>query len=63
MAISDVLLEAIEKIETFLNASGLEGESGGLMRDEIVTLVNRMKEVQRKLDSDPTVIDEGEDDD
>jgi hypothetical protein len=58
MGISQVLFEAIQQIEAELNTPGQFGE---LLRLEIAALVKRMKEVQQKLDSELTEIDNKED--
>ena len=58
MGISQLLFDAIQRIEAELNAPGEFGEP---LRQEIAALVKRMKEVQRKLDAELTEIDTSED--
>jgi prefoldin subunit 5 len=54
MGISQTLFDAIQSIEAELNTPG---EFGEVLRQEIASLVQRMKEVQRKLDAELTEID------
>lgn len=54
MSISQVLFDAIEAIDAELQKPP---EYGELLRQEIVGLVKRMKEVQQMLDSELTEID------
>jgi hypothetical protein len=58
MSISQVLFDAINAIEAELQKPG---EYGQLLGSEIATLVNRMKEVQQKLDTELTEIDGNDD--
>jgi hypothetical protein len=54
MSISQTLFDAIHSIEAELQKPG---EYGELLVQEIAALVKRMKDVQRKLDSELTEID------
>ena len=58
MSISQTLFDAIQKLEAEL---GQPDEYGPLLAQEIASLVNRMKEVQRKLDEELTEIDKAGD--
>jgi hypothetical protein len=57
MSVSQVLFDAIEAIDAELQKPC---EYGELLRQEIVGLVKRMKEVQQKLDSELTDIEGNE---
>ena len=57
MSVSQVLFDAIEAIEAELQKPT---EYGELLRQEIAVLVKRMREVQQKLDSELTEIDQNE---
>ena len=56
IATSQILYEAIPKIEADLALPAMAGSS---LRKEITALVVHMKEVQRKLDAEQTEIDDG----
>ena len=56
IATSQILYEAIPKIEADLALPEMAGSS---LRKEITALVAHMKEVQRKLDAELTEIDDG----
>jgi hypothetical protein len=58
MSVSQVLFDAIQALEAELQAPGQYGE---LLQQEIAGLVKRMKEVQQKLDSELTEIDNNND--
>jgi len=58
MSISQVLFDAIQTIEAELQKPGEYGEA---LQEEIRTLVNRMKDVQRQLDCELTEMDTGDD--
>jgi|SoiMethySBSTD1v2_1073268.scaffolds.fasta_scaffold3103012_2 hypothetical protein len=58
MGISQLLFDAIQKLEAELESSAEYGEP---LRQEIAALVKRMKKVQRKLDAELTEIDTNED--
>jgi hypothetical protein len=58
MSISQVLFDAIQAIEAELNKPG---EYGPLLGKEIEGLLNRMKELQGKLDQELTEIDKNND--
>jgi len=57
MSISQVLFDAINAIEAELQKPG---EYGDVLQKEIAALVKHMKDVQRKLDSELTEIDQGD---
>ena len=57
MSISQLLFDAINAIEAELQKPG---EYGDVLQLEIAALVKRMKEVQRKLDSELTEIDQSD---
>ena len=57
MSISQVLFDAIQMLEAELQKPA---EYGELLRQEITALVQRMKEVQQKLDMEMTEIDTGD---
>jgi len=58
MSISQTLFDAIHKLEAEL---AQPDEYGPLLAQEIAGLVDRMKEVQRKLDQELTEIDKTDD--
>jgi hypothetical protein len=58
MSISQTLFDAIQKLEAELEQPD---EYGPVLAQEIASLVDRMKEVQRKLDQDLTEIDKIDD--
>jgi hypothetical protein len=57
MSISQVLFDAINAIEAELQKPG---EYGDVLQMEIAALVKRMKDVQCKLDSELTEIEQGD---
>jgi len=57
MSISQLLFDAINAIESELQKPA---EYGELLQQEIAALIKRMREVQRKLDSELTEIDKGD---
>jgi hypothetical protein len=57
MCISQVLYEAIQKIETDLALPTMATDP---RRSEIVALLSQMEDVQEQLDSEPTEIDDGD---
>jgi hypothetical protein len=57
MCISQVLYEAIQKIETDLALPTMASDP---RRREIVALLSQMEDVQEQLDSEPTEIDDGD---
>jgi hypothetical protein len=58
MGVSQILFDAIQRIEAELIAPGEYSEQ---LRQEIAALVKRMKDVQRKLDAELTEIDTSDD--
>ena len=58
MSISQVLYEAIQKIEGDLTSPSMAASP---RRTEIAALLSQMVEVQEQLDSEPTEIDYGDD--
>ena len=58
MSISQTLFDAIQKLEAELEQPD---EYGPLLAQEIAGLIDRMKEVQRKLDQELTEIDKADD--
>ena len=58
MSISQTLFDAIQKLEAELRQPD---EYGPLLVQEIASLVDRMKEVQRKLDEELTELDKAGD--
>ena len=57
MCISQVLYEAIQKIESDLALQAMVADP---RRNEIVALLSQMEVVQEQLDSEPTEIDDGD---
>ena len=57
MSISQVLFDAIQRIEAELK---MPGEYGPLLAKEIETLLSRMKELQGRLDQELTEIDKSD---
>jgi hypothetical protein len=57
MCISQVLYEAIQKIEYDLALPAMAADP---RRNEIVALLSQMEDVQEQLDSEPTEIDDGD---
>jgi hypothetical protein len=57
MSISQVLFDAIQRLELELKSSA---EYGQALQREITELIERMKVVQRKLDAELTEIDTSE---
>ena len=56
IATSQILYEAIPKIEADLAQPSMAGSS---LRKDIAALLKHMKEVQKKLDSEGTEMDDG----
>ena len=57
MCISQVLYEAIQKIESDLASPAMATDP---RRNDIVALLSQMEVVQEQLDSEPTEIDDGD---
>lgn len=57
MSISQTLFDAIQKLEAELSQPD---EYGPLLAQEIASLVDRMREVQRKLDQELTELDKAD---
>ena len=57
MSISQLLFDAIKTLEAEVQQ---RSEYGELLRQEILALIQHMKDVQQKLDAEPTEIESGE---